>query len=84
MTADSTNAGDIVPSNSLKTGVKNGMFWSEILFGLWEKQPEKVRDFFGVSNSSFFEIKIIFTESKPMFPIAHDGAMRKSILISNN
>ena len=37
-----------------------------------EKQPsEKASDFFGVSNSSFFEINIIFTEWKPMFPIAH-------------
>ena len=39
-----------------------------------EKRPEKARDFFGVSNLSFFQVNItdrIITESKSMFPIAH-------------
>ena len=36
-----------------------------------EKRPEKTKDYFIVSNSTLFEINVIFIYSKPMFPIAH-------------
>ena len=36
-----------------------------------EKRPEKTKYFFIVSNSTIFEINVIFIKSKPMFPIAH-------------
>ena len=61
----STKAGDIVLS-------KQRVVRAILLEINEEKRPEKARYFFGVSNSSVFEINKIFTESKPMFPIAHD------------
>ena len=34
-------------------------------------QGETTKDYFSVSNSTLFEINIIFILSKPIFPVAH-------------